>query len=162
MGWGWRGGGRAVNSGLSFSPSAHKGAELCRGWSTFRVALPWGLNETSVEAEPEGENAILLFNHTDNLFSLSLPHHPHNHPNPTPHTTTTTSQHCYFSLGLVKLFILYTHFCQARNREATVNERAREGWLGSLNRGTVNFSHMLMNPHFFPVQLNSIYFISSV
>lgn len=72
------------------------------------MALPWGLNETSVEAEPRGENAILLFNHTDNLFSLSLP------PTPPPH--------CYFSLGLVKLFTLYTHICQASNREATVNE----------------------------------------
>lgn len=109
------GGGWAVNSGLSFSPSAHKGAELCRTGALFRVALPWGLNETSVEAEPEGENAILLFNHTDNLFSLSCPP-PHTH-------TTTASPHCYFSLGLVKLFILYTRICQASYREVTVHEK---------------------------------------
>lgn len=43
---------------------------------------------------------------------------------PPPHThTTTTSPHCYFSLGLVKLFILYTRICQASYREVTVHEK---------------------------------------
>lgn len=48
-----------------------KGLNCVGTGALFRVALPWALNETSVEAEPRGENAILLFNHTDNLFSLS-------------------------------------------------------------------------------------------
>lgn len=74
-----------------------------------------GLNETSVEAEPEGEKAILLFNHTDNLFSLSLP----------PSTTLQHHHHpgCYFSLGPVKLFILYIHVCQVGSGGAPVKER---------------------------------------
>lgn len=100
---------------------AHKGAELCRDVEDF---LEWpchgGLNETSVEAEPEGENAILLFNHTDNLFSLSLAP-PHTLPLPLP-----PPSHCYSSPGPVKLFILYIHICQASNREATVNEKEQK------------------------------------
>lgn len=72
-----------------------------------------GLNETSVEAEPRGENAILLFNHSDNLFSLSVA---------PPHTLPPS--HCYSSPGPVKLFILEIHTGQA---EATVNRSEKRG-----------------------------------
>ena len=50
------------------------GAGLCwEGWSTSQAGPAIkNLNETSVEAEPEGENVVLLFSHTDNLFSFSL------------------------------------------------------------------------------------------
>ena len=46
------------------------GAGLCwEGWSTSQAGPAIkNLNETSVEAEPEGENVVLLFSHTDNLL----------------------------------------------------------------------------------------------
>lgn len=126
------GGGWAVNSGLSFSPSAHKGAELCRTGALFRVALPWGLNETSVEAEPEGENAILLFNHTDNLFSLSCP----------PPTTHTHHHHLPSLLFLPwpckTIHTVYSHLPSKLQRSNSTRERERERWPEGLVGHEVN------------------------